>query len=323
MFVPRCPRLGGRSGDLAVGFFKKRVEGPLRFVVLLSVTLTCTFATVAEAQPTYLQSSCFGPESGKTFELALPRPTQARGLFLVAISVEGAETKVASMTDTLGHLYEPVSPLHYGGFNWQTQVWFARGGADGGVDALLVALDQPGRAIVYFHEYGGFEAGVTLDGMSSAKGVGEEMNSGPLTTTSAPELLFAFGASFGTVGSAPPGFTPRERCSNDMSADLVASTPGTFTAVFLQPPGAWTSTLLAFKVGDRADGGQADGGQPDGGQAMPDGGAVVEAGPVVFHTCACSSTGGLSLLVLVLCLRAGATRIPAKRARTSALPYQH
>ncbi len=266
--------------------------------VLALVTFSC--ATVASAKPEYRQSTCIGPQPGTSLGLAFPQDVAPQSLLVVGVTVLGLTSQITAVTDSLGHQFRPASPLQVGAFNVMTQVWYATGVAAGGPDTVTISFSELSQIIIYVHEYGGFEGGAEVDAMASAVGTGTQMISGPVTTTTVPELLFAYGVSHATAFTPPAGFTTREQCSNDMSADLVVETVGTWNAVFEQSDGAWTSTLVAFKDAspDAGSAGPPDAGPPDAGQpdaALPDAGQ----GPISFRTSGCSVGAGPSCLALL------------------------
>jgi hypothetical protein len=288
------------------------------------LTLSVTLAAAAGAQPSYRQSDCQQPLNGTGTSFQFPSPVVGGNLLVVALTVQSLTAQVSSVTDNLGNVYQPAFPMVRGEFNYSHQVWYAQA-AHGGSDTVEVTVDEYTQIILYLHEYGGFEGSAVLDATSVATGSGGLMDSGMVTLSSEPELLFAYAVSIATVDQPPPGFTQRETCSNDMDADRVVLAGGTYNAAFQGSNGPWSSMLLAFKseppdAGDDAgsgDGGGTDAGLADGGASDaglsdagssdagsgdggPADGGVDENGLLGFHTCGCSSAGAPLLLGVLL-----------------------
>lgn len=272
-----------------------------------ALALVGFIASSAGAQPVYLQSTCTGP--GSNFDLAFPNELAPGSLVVVGVTVLGTTATVTALTDSLGHEFTARTPLQSALFNYRAQVWSAQPLARGGLNTVHVELSEQTDAILYVHEYGGFAGGVEIDDAKSTAGEGTQLSLD--VRTQGPALVFAYGVSHATA-SLPGGsnFTARERCSNDLSADLLTPGAGVWGAMFEQSQGAWSLAMVAFRP-VAPDAGVVDGGTDAGvvdagvDAGTNDGGvdAGVAAGPLKFQTHGCSAVGGSWVLLALLVLR--------------------
>jgi hypothetical protein len=185
---------------------------------------------------------------------------------------------VTSVTDKQGNVYFPVLPIQRFMDRTGSEQSFYAPGIIGGLDAVTVTVSAPiPQRIVFIHEYGGFAATVRVDAVSTRLGVGLVIDPGPITTTSADELLFAHAVS-AWVRSVGTGFTPRGTCQQDMTADGLARTPGIYQASFANNSSdPWWAMIAAFRA-EAPDGGSGtDGGAGDSGNSMNDSGPATAA----------------------------------------------
>jgi hypothetical protein len=233
---------------------------------------------LAGAQPTYRQSTCVGPSIGTRLESSFPNPPLPGSLIVVGVTVKSLTAHI-TVSDSLGNTYQPVSPPTLGVVDHQMQVWFTNNRSEGLDNTITVSIGTDALMILYLHEYGGFSPAAGVEAVATNTGeTGLEMPSGPLTTTTAPVLLFSYAISHGQAMSPPPDFSARLGCSGDVSSDLVVDVPGTWNAVPLQmEDGGFISTLVAFASTSALDGGAL---LPDGGPAERDGGTGSNDGGV-------------------------------------------
>src|SRR6185369_17752433 len=120
----------------------------------------------------------------------------------------------------------------------------------GGSNTVTVQFNQPAAyPDVRILEYRGVSS---VDVTAAATGSGATASSGPATTTSANELIFAANTvSTGNTG-AGSGFTARIITTPDLdiAEDQVVSSTGTYTATApLSPAGTWVMQMVAFRAG--------------------------------------------------------------------------
>jgi hypothetical protein len=158
------------------------------------------------------------------------------------------EATVLSVKDTLDNNYvNALGP--YAGQGSTQYVYYAVSGASGS-DTVTVAFSESIHSEVYIHEYSGLDPTNTFDVGAFASNSGtssavDGMTAGPITTSASNELLFAIGTCFGS-GTPGPGFTQRSKLDGNITEDMIAKTPGDYTAVATATPGGWVMSVVAF-----------------------------------------------------------------------------
>ncbi len=100
------------------------------------------------------------------------------------------------------------------------------------------------------HEYAGVDPVTPFDtygGLGSPDGVTLDMQL-PLVTATANELLFAIGVSNGGTITAGAGFNARTTTGNDLTEDVIATTPGPQLVTAVNTLGYWTLSAAAFRA---------------------------------------------------------------------------
>jgi len=308
----------------------------------------------AAAQPSYNNSTCLRQDAGTSLNVTLTG-TQPGSLLVVGVTVKDLATTI-EVKDDLGNAFQPVfSPPILGTFLHQSQVFFANNGPTGGDDVITATIQNDAVLILYVHEYVGFSPAAEVEAQSAEANNGPDIVSGTITTTSAPDVLFWYAVSHSLAVAPPAGFSVRERCSQDLSADFVTDAGGTWNVVTPQSDdGGYMGMLVAFRS-TRPDGGdlgtdagitprdagaevtdagpeERDGGteQPDAGTQpsdagttsrdaglpVPDGGTLPQDDTVQFRACGCSSGPAELTFALLLMLTKSAR---ARTTRRSAL----
>lgn len=110
----------------------------------------------------------------------------------------------------------------------------------------------PVGAVLSVHEYSGIAAEQALDQTSGATGTGTALSSGPVTTTFAHEVLFAFGrANSGLEQTAGTGFAWRQAPGGNLSEDRVVKTASTYDATFKASASSeWAAIVATFRGAD-------------------------------------------------------------------------
>ena len=233
----RAPRLAGVA--VALG-------------VLLSLSLP-TLAARAASTPTFVQTKSNEVSSGTSNTLAFTN-ANASGNLIVAYVV-WSNTSTVTVTDSNGNGYVSAAGRTTWGNSWSSQVFYAKGiagGANSVTATFATALN--GFAIVYIHEYSGVDKVGPVDVATTTTGTSPAMNSGALITTNASDLLFAAGASTGTVTAGGSGFTTRSTGSGNRTQDRNVTAPGSYSATAIQDGSKWVMQVVAFK----ADSGSSD-----------------------------------------------------------------
>jgi hypothetical protein len=204
---------------------------------------TCPIAIVQLAT-----ASCQGVTSWLTVKLS--KAQKGGDLIVIAVSSRDGTAIVQSVTDTANNTYHlAIGPTRQG-YDLSQSIYYASGIAEtppGNVitiNFLETANDPEGRGA----EYSGLSAVGPLDGVSAAHGVSATPDSGPVTTTTSRELLFAAGMTTDVFASAAPGFDSLAVVFGDVALARIVSVPGVFSAggSFNNASAAWIMQLAAF-----------------------------------------------------------------------------
>jgi hypothetical protein len=79
------------------------------------------------------------------------------------------------------------------------------------------------------------------------------VDSGPVTTTNATDLLFAAAASSGAVNQGGTGYTTRSTAFGNRTQDRNVTTAGSYNATATQSSSSWVMQLVAFRADNAAD----------------------------------------------------------------------
>ena len=198
------------------------------------------------AAPSFVQTQAREIASGTTDSVAFSSANTAGNL--VVATVFWNNTGAVTVVDSRGNAYASVAPRRTWGSNWSEQTFFAKNVAAGpNTVTATFATSIAGWAIVYVHEYAGIDKLKPLDGTVGAIGSAAAMSSGSLTTTVAGDLLFAAGASTGSVTAAGAGWTTRSTVSGNRTQDRTAAAPGPYSATATQNGSGWVMRMVAFR----------------------------------------------------------------------------
>jgi hypothetical protein len=195
--------------------------------------------------PTHVQEATGYATSGWTVQATLPEPARA-GDLLVAY-VAWSNTGSVSVSDSRGDGYATAVASTTWGSNYRAGILFAKNVA-GGTTKVTATLSASVRfATLDVHEYANVDAVNPLDGSSAATGSQGTLDSGPITSTGAGDLLFAAGAATGTVSGTWTGFSVRSTAGGTIVEDRIARTAGTYNATAVHGSGSWIMQAAAFK----------------------------------------------------------------------------
>jgi len=179
---------------------------------------------------------------------------QAAGnLNVIAVGWNDTTAAVTSLTDTKGNVYvRAVGPTTYPGALTQS-LYYAKSiaAAAAGTNSVTVKFNVAAAFVdLRILEYAGLDTVAPLDATAAAAGSTATNDSGPLTTTSPNELLFAANMTTGTTSGAGTGFTSRVVTSPDadIAEDRIATTAGTYRGT-AQASGLWVMQMAAFRAG--------------------------------------------------------------------------
>ncbi len=213
------------------------------------VTAPKAEAAIAHVQSTYDYNLSTGSSFGKAFAGSVT----AGNTVIVATSTwnGGGTATVTSVTDSQGNVYTKADEYLVNGE--KLAVWYHIGIASSGSLTVTANTGPPADITIGIHEYSGI---ASIDQHTTGASGGTALSAGPVTTTSADELIFgAFNNDTGgtftpTVGS---GFTARVQ-QNDNSAhedlwtqDKIVSSIGAYSSdMTVTPTSSWAAIIVTF-----------------------------------------------------------------------------
>ena len=192
-----------------------------------------------------------GPASAMSVSMAYSSTQVAGDLNVVVVGWNDAVSTVTSITDSAGNTYQPAAALlrtgsGSGGSALSQAIYYASN-ITGGANTVTVTFNQAAPSIdVRILEYGGVSM---LDVNAGQSGSSSTASCGPVTTTSATELIFA--ADTGTSATSGPGsgFTSRILSKGgNIAEDEIVGTTGSYSATApLSATGTWIMQMATFK----------------------------------------------------------------------------
>ena len=216
------------------------------FAALAAVAVVASSA--AATPPKFLQRRFGRITAGASVSATFKRANRAGNLIVAHVVWDNAGA--VTLTDSRGNRYVGAAgPTQAAGDPGSSQVFYARD-VGAGTNTVTAAFATPTttRGVLFVAEYSGLDTAAPLDATVSAAGSGPTMDSGPLATSTAGELLFAGG--FVNAKSArkfTKGFHARFRRYGTLSGDLAAATAGAYDLTAQQKGTAWALNLVAFK----------------------------------------------------------------------------
>src|SRR5690349_21906089 len=198
------------------------------------------------ASAAFVQGRATQVTRGTTASLAFSKANTAGNLIAVYVVWDNSGT--AKVSDTSGNTYTAATARQSFGDNWSAQVFYAAN-ILGGANTVKVTFGTAitGFGIMYLHEYSGLATVSPVDVSASAAGTSASMSSGAVTTTQANDLLFAAGASDGSV-SKGTGFTSRLTGFGNLTEDRTVTTTGSYAGTASQSGSTWVMQIVAFRV---------------------------------------------------------------------------
>jgi chitodextrinase len=214
------------------------------------VSLQSTPLTVmtSGSGPAFVQGSYTTPQSPVGVAMvAYPNAQIAGDTNIVAIGWNDTTASITTVTDSAGNVYQSAVPTNRGnGLSQAIYYAAAIAAAAPGANQVSVSFDQPAAFVdVRAAEYVGLSA---FDVGTSASGTGSVADSGPVTTATSSELLFAAGMTGTTFTTPGAGWTTRVSSvpDGDVLEDMVAAPPGSYSATVSLGSGTWLLQLAAF-----------------------------------------------------------------------------
>jgi hypothetical protein len=196
--------------------------------------------------PIHVQAATGHASSGWTVQATLPEPAQA-GDLLVAYVV-WSNTGSVSVSDSRGDGYATAVASKTWGSNDRAGVLFAKNIAGGTTKVTATLSASVTFATLGVHEYANVDAIDPLDGSSAAAGSQGMLDSGPIASVGAGDLVFAAGSAIGGVSEGGMGFSVRSMAAGSIVEDRIAKTVGTYNATAAHDSGTWVMQAAAFKA---------------------------------------------------------------------------
>jgi glucose/arabinose dehydrogenase/PKD repeat protein len=211
------------------------------------LVLSSLAAEAQAATPAFVQANAREVNSGTTDSQAFTDANTAGNL--IVVYVIWSNTSTATVSDSRGNTYVSAAGRTTWGSNWSAQVFYAKSVA-GGANTVTATFGSSinSWAVMYIHEYSGVDKLSPVDGVKTAIGTGSAMDSGPLTTANASDLLFSAGASSAAVTAGGSGYTTRSTFAANITQDRLVSSAGSYNAGATQNSNAWVMQLVAFKA---------------------------------------------------------------------------
>ena len=230
-------------------FERSRMRRPVvlaSFIGLAALALPAT--SRATFKPRFVQKGYFEVTAGSSVEVPLRRANVAGNLLVAYVVWDNAGA--VSLSDSRGNAYvSAVGPTQATGDPTSAQIFYAANiGAGPNTVTAQFATAISVRGALYVVEYSGLDHAAPLDTAVAAAGAGAAMDSGPLSTTTASELLFMGAESTLRVTRKARHYRVRSRKYGNMIAEQVAATAGPYEATATQLGSAWILQLVAFKA---------------------------------------------------------------------------
>jgi hypothetical protein len=182
-----------------------------------------------------------------TSAIALPEHVQDHDALIVCFTFPSGGPTLQSIGDSLDNGYSVVAgPVVSNGFVHYVAL---ASNVTGGSDAVTVTLSAAATAgwQMLALEYTGLALSDPFDTEAHDFGNSSDMSSGSVTTSSAHELLLAYGHA--SAPMAGPGFTTQASGNENLVEDQVVFATGDYTATGTTTSSIWTLILATFAGG--------------------------------------------------------------------------
>jgi DNA-binding protein YbaB len=207
----------------------------------------------------YVQGNYAVADPASTIQATYSSAQLAGDLNVVVVAWANNTVHLTSVTDSKGNSYAlAVGPTASQG---STQsIYYAKNiaAATAGANAVTVSFDGSAASLdVRIAEYSGVDTVSPLDQTSAAFGTSSLASTGPVTTTSANEVLVAGVYTWTSVAGAGTGYTQRIFTTwNDSLEDRIVTTTGSYSATAPQTSSnLWFISLATFKAATGGGGG--------------------------------------------------------------------
>jgi hypothetical protein len=198
----------------------------------------------------FVQDAITNPFSTTTNYVGFPTPQTAGNLNIVVVGWANGTSKVTSVTDSHGNTYSlAAGPTVVGSL---TQAIYYAKNVAGGSNTVTVKFNSTANySELRIFEYSGADTSNPFDQSAAASGSAATADSGPATTTSPNELIFAADSVAPGVGYQAEGdpFVPRLVTSSEVAEERVVDLADTYNATAaLTGSGTWIMQMVTFKA---------------------------------------------------------------------------
>ena len=208
-------------------------------------------ATTAAPGPEFVQQNYSTPQSPQSpVSVTYTGDQTAGNTNILAIGWNDTTASITSVGDSAGNVYQQAIATFRG--NGMSQaIYYAANihAASAGSNQVAVTFNQPAVYVdLRITEYSGLKSTTPFQAGVSATGNGSSASTGPLTTISSPELLFAAGMTGVSFTAPGSGYTSRVITvpDADIVEDAVAAAAGSYNATAPLSGGTWILQLGAF-----------------------------------------------------------------------------
>ena len=201
--------------------------------------------------PAYVQSTSQSFVSKQQARITLPGSSISGDLLVLSFTYDQSLGISPSVTDSKGNTYNIARSEYVD--NWGTaQTWYAKNivGGPGPVTATVTLSGAASSVFdVFFLEYSGVSTSAPIQSTSYNGTSATNMNTSSLTITSAPSLLYGFGADVSPGHSCQlnANYTNRQNFDGQCAGDQTVLFTGPFNVTATQTPsGYWALHMLAF-----------------------------------------------------------------------------
>ncbi len=178
------------------------------------------------------------------------------GSLLIATARLTAVVGAISVSDTQGNTWvSAVQQQNNTAGRWQV-IFYAKNCKAGANTVTITSAVSQGRIEGVIAEYSGLDTTAPLDqvaGANSGAGTGTVATAGPVTTTSASELLigaFSNETADGLTFTAGASYTVRDKSNgNEVLEDRIVAATGSYSApITMSSSVSWTASMATFKA---------------------------------------------------------------------------
>lgn len=212
--------------------------------------------TQASSTPAFVQISYACPQgSFSSASVTLGKSESAGDLNVVVLGWNDVTSVVQSVTDTQGNTYQLAAGPQRNPDGPNSQAIYYAAGIKGGANTVTATLSAsawyPDLRVA---EYSGVSA---LDTSAGTSGFSTTASAGPITTSTASEVLVAAGTTESAFTGAGSGWTKRVITSPnlDLVEDKITTSAGAYTATAANDGQQWVFQVVAFKAAGSSDAG--------------------------------------------------------------------